>query len=167
MSVISRLVAFLAESLGPDRQGRDGDEDPGPQREAEDRLAAAALLVHVARVDGSLDETENARLARLFRAGFDLSDEEAERLVARATAYDDETSNVASLVEIVARDADAAERRHLLAMAYSVAAADGSVHEFEDDLVWRVGRLLGFDDDEIVAQRDGAVPASASPGEPA
>ncbi len=38
-------------------------------------------------------------------------------------------------------------------MAWSVAAADGRVDEFEEALVERLGRLLGFDDAAIAAAR--------------
>jgi uncharacterized tellurite resistance protein B-like protein len=34
-------------------------------------------------------------------------------------------------------------------MAWSVAGADGSVHEFEEALVWRLGGLLGLDEAAI------------------
>jgi uncharacterized tellurite resistance protein B-like protein len=34
-------------------------------------------------------------------------------------------------------------------MAYRIAAADGAIHEFEDDLIWRTGRLLGFSDSDL------------------
>jgi tellurite resistance protein len=38
-------------------------------------------------------------------------------------------------------------------MAWSVAAADGNVDEFEEALVERLGRLLGFDEAAISAAR--------------
>jgi uncharacterized tellurite resistance protein B-like protein len=39
-------------------------------------------------------------------------------------------------------------------MAWSVAGADGDLHEFEEALVWRLGKLLGFDEPAIAAARD-------------
>jgi hypothetical protein len=87
--------------------------------EAEQHLAAAALLVHVARVDGS----GPSPAPRSGRSG-GLGDGPAGR----------------------ARPPPASRRparRGLLGLAWAVAAADGQVHEFEDDLVWRVGQLLG------------------------
>ncbi|MGO4571961.1 TerB family tellurite resistance protein [Microvirga sp. 2TAF3] len=43
------------------------------------------------------------------------------------------------------------ERPRLLALAYRVAAIDGVVHEFEDDLIWRMGRLLGLSAETLAA----------------
>ncbi|WP_128565899.1 TerB family tellurite resistance protein [Methylobacterium crusticola] len=145
MSLITRLRAYAAEMFGA----------PAPQADAEtgQHLAAAALLVHVARVDGTLAAVERERLARLLRGSFAASQAEAEVLIDRAIGFDDETRDVAELVGLIGRDAPEAERRGLLGMAWAVAAADGQVHEFEDDLVWRLGQLLGFDDAAITATR--------------
>jgi uncharacterized tellurite resistance protein B-like protein len=41
-------------------------------------------------------------------------------------------------------------------MAYRVAAVDGFVDEFEDDLVWRIGRLLRLDEGAVAAIREDA-----------
>lgn len=148
MPLVARLVAYAADAFGLSAP-RDGPAD--------DALAAVALLVHVARVDGALGPAERRRLTRLVQGRFAATPEEAEALVDRAVAFDDETRDVATLVEMIGREAREADRRRLLAMAYVVAAADGRLHEFEEDLVWRVGRLLGFDDAAIVAARDGAL----------
>jgi uncharacterized tellurite resistance protein B-like protein len=147
MPLVARLVAYAADAFGlhpPD--------DP-----SDAALAAVALLVHVARVDGAIGAAERARLTRLVQGRFAETLEAAEALVDQAASFDDETRDVAALVEMIGRDAREADRRRLLAMAYTVAAADGRLHEFEDDLVWRVGHLLGFDDAEIVAARDAAL----------
>jgi uncharacterized tellurite resistance protein B-like protein len=145
MSLIARLRAAAADLFGT----------PASQADPEvgQRLAAAALLVHVARVDGTLAAVEHARLARLLRGAFAMSEAAAQALIARAMRVDDETRDVAELVEQIGRDAPETDRRSLLGLAWAVAAADGQVHEFEDDLVWRVGQLLGLDDAAIAATR--------------
>jgi uncharacterized tellurite resistance protein B-like protein len=46
-------------------------------------------------------------------------------------------------------------------MAYRIAALDGYLHEFEEDLLWRIGRLLGLSDSEVVALREKALQSLA------
>jgi uncharacterized tellurite resistance protein B-like protein len=53
------------------------------------------------------------------------------------------------MVDRIVHDVPSEERPRLLSMAYRIAAADGAIHEFEDDLIWRTGRLLGFSDSDL------------------
>ncbi|MGY6567509.1 MAG: tellurite resistance TerB family protein [Salinarimonas sp.] len=115
-------------------------------------LAAVALLVHVARADGRFSGAERHRLEAATHAHFCESAREATHLVRRAEALDDETGDVTALLEMIGRDEEA--RRRVLVLAFSVASADGHLQEIEENLVWRVGRLLGFDDDAIKAIRE-------------
>ena len=143
MSLIARLRAYATEALGV------GATEPVDDT----HLAATALLVHVARVDGILAPAESERLSRLVQGHYAEGPDAARALIARATAVDAETRDLASLVEMIPHEANKAERRDLLTMAWSVAAADGTVDEFEEALVERLGRLLGFDEAAIAASR--------------
>jgi uncharacterized tellurite resistance protein B-like protein len=158
MPLISRLLARLTHAVGA--------REEGSSPELDEQLAVAALLVHVARVDGSLGPLEQDRLVRLFKDRFGLAEARAERLIERAKNLDDATSDVADLVEAVATGTDPGERRRILRMAFAVAMADGRLHEFEDDLVWRVGHLLGCAESEITVERRLALdPELAAPRE--
>ena len=137
MSLIARLRAFATEALGVGAPFGGGPVD-------DTHLAATALLVHVARVDGILAPAESERLSRLVEGHYAEGPEAARALIARATAIDAETRDVASLVEMIPHEADSAEREELLAMAWSVAA---------EALVERLGRMLGFDEAAIGAAR--------------
>jgi uncharacterized tellurite resistance protein B-like protein len=144
MPLIPRLIETVADWVGRPRAAAETMDE---------RLAAAALLVHVAKVDGRLAASEGERLRQLVAERFGLGSDAAARLVERAEARDREGDDIAAMIDVIGRDAPEAERRRLVAMAYAVAAADGVLAEFEDDLVWRLGRLLGFRDGEIAALR--------------
>ena len=115
-------------------------------------LGATALLVHVARVDGRFSDAERRRLAAAAHAHFCRSAREATHLVRRAQALDDEVNDVSEILDLVGRGEE--ERRRALALAFAVATADGAMGEIEENLVWRVGHLLGFDDATITAIRE-------------
>ncbi|GAB6844657.1 putative tellurite resistance protein B-like protein [Methylorubrum rhodinum] len=147
MALLSRLLAYASSAFGlpaPTEALPDGDEA---------HLAATALLVHIARADGVLDAAETERLARLVRGRYADSDAAARDLIARAAAFDAQTRDLTSLVELIGEDGAPEQREKLLAMAWAVAGADGAVHEFEEALVWRLGKLLGFDEAGIQAAR--------------
>lgn len=153
MSLITRLIARMSEAIGG-RNGLDGQEAAQEAAQegagsADERLAVAALLVHVARVDGTMSETERDALARLLATRFGVTASGAALLIARADTLDREVDDVAELIEMMGHGVDEQDRRRLLAMASEVAAADGAVGEFETDLVWRLGRLLGIEQPDI------------------
>ncbi|HEV2542197.1 MAG TPA: TerB family tellurite resistance protein [Methylobacterium sp.] len=148
MALLQRLFSYASSAFGlptPAETVPDGSEE---------HLAATALLVHVARADGVLDPAEAERLVRLVRRRYAESDAEAASLIERAAAFETQTRDMTSLVELIGSDGSSPEERErLLAMAWSVAGSDGEVHEFEEALVWRLGKLLGFDEAGIAAAR--------------
>lgn len=146
MSLIARLRAYAADAFGVVSRNAVSDED-------DEHLAATALLVHVARADGTLAPVERERLARLVEGRYASSRTEADALIARAVDFDTQTRDMAMLVELMGHELDVAERGRLLVMAWSVAGADGAVHEFEEALVWRLGGLLGLDEEAIAEAR--------------
>lgn len=109
---------------------------------ADEQLAAAARRLQVARVDDRERRTLNAVLEH----GFDLPAGAADRLGYRADDLGRGTDDVSGLVDMSGHSLDDDARRGLVGMACGLAVSDGQIGEFEDDLVWRVGRLLGFDD---------------------
>jgi uncharacterized tellurite resistance protein B-like protein len=147
MSLVTKLIDLVSEVVSPGG-ARDGDADE------DGRLATAALLVHVARVDGAIGEAERSSLARLLMDRFGLSAVAVERLLARADRLDREVDDITALIDMMGHSLDDLGKRDLVAMAYRVAVADGQVQEFEDDLVWRLGHLLGFGDAEIADIRE-------------
>ncbi|AWM85606.1 TerB family tellurite resistance protein [Microvirga sp. 17 mud 1-3] len=144
MSFLSHLRAFFGPAAVP--EGSDGHGE---------QLTVAALLALVAQADGRLLRVEEEELRRALRARFGLEESEVERLVARARDGDAAPDPATTLIDRIVQDIPPTERPRLLALAYRIAAVDGNIHEFEDDLIWRTGRLLGLSETELAdARRD-------------
>jgi uncharacterized tellurite resistance protein B-like protein len=106
------------------------------------RLAAAALMVHVATLDGVLSDTERARLVNLVRTRFELDDDKADELVTAAQAADREAVDFYRFTRILMRSLDDAGRQRIIEMMWEMALNDGAVSEFEDNAIWRIADLL-------------------------
>jgi uncharacterized tellurite resistance protein B-like protein len=135
--MINRIKALLAGS-GP------GEPDRHPEEEL--RLAAAALLVEAARMDGKFDADERATVARLLRERFELNDIEATTLVAEAEEAVEETGQLYAFTRVVKDRYSDAERIGMIEMLWEVALADGQVDHFESNLLRRVGGLIFVSD---------------------
>ena len=107
----------------------------------EPKLAVAALLVHLAAVDGQVKPEEREALKGALIDYYELGEDEVERLIAEATRRDSEavdfyrfTSALASLPED--------EKIEIVRMMWQVVFADKKNHELEDNMVWRIAELI-------------------------
>jgi uncharacterized tellurite resistance protein B-like protein len=122
-----------------------GRAEPRALGADEHQLAAAALLFHVIAVDGIVSRDERQVLAAVLKRHFDLDDKETEVLIAAAEQADKEAVDLYGFTSILKRQAEEADREKIVEMMWRLVYADGAVHEFEDNVIWRVAELLGVD----------------------
>jgi uncharacterized tellurite resistance protein B-like protein len=106
------------------------------------RVAAAALLVHAATIDGGMSENENHKLQAVLKTCFALDDATTTALIDAGTAAEHEAVDLYRFTSSINRSLDEAGRRHIIEMMWEVIYADGRLNEFEDNLVWRAADLL-------------------------
>lgn len=145
--MLERLKGFLATLAGADETGPDAD-DP--------RLAAVALLVHVANADGGREASESARLNALVAQAYQLSDADAERLIARGAFADEESVDFYRFTRILARALDRDAKRAFVSMMWQVAYSDRALAEVEDHVIARIAELIGIEKAERIALRQAA-----------
>ncbi|HYJ58890.1 MAG TPA: TerB family tellurite resistance protein [Methyloceanibacter sp.] len=146
MTVWTRFKELVDRVAGHEMPARNFQED-------ELRLASAALLVHASIIDGKVDASERQKLKELLRQRFDLGDEEVRRLVHEAGMEESESVDLYGFTSVLCRELDQDGRRRIVEMLWEVAMADGAVHEFESNLVWRAAELLGVSTRDRVTLR--------------
>jgi uncharacterized tellurite resistance protein B-like protein len=135
--MLDAIKTFLSDLTGrPEPRALGADEQ---------QLAAAALLFHVIAVDGIVSADERRVLAAVLKRHFDLDDKETEALIAAAEEADKEAVDLYSFTSVLKRQAEEADREKIVEMMWRLVYADGAVHEFEDNVIWRVAELLGVD----------------------
>jgi uncharacterized tellurite resistance protein B-like protein len=107
------------------------------------RLAAASLLYHVVALDGVVDEDERARLRHVLMDEFSLGKAESDELIDDAAEADREAVDLYGFTSLLKAHLDDEGRRNVIGLMWQMVYADGAVHEFEDNVVWRVAELLG------------------------
>lgn len=109
-------------------------------------LAAAALLVEAACMDGRLDDTERATIFDILTTRFHLNEEEAEALFHAAHSAQEEATQLIRFTRTLKDNYAEPERIALIEMMWQVALADGVIHDYEDSLIRRVAGLLYVSD---------------------
>jgi len=108
----------------------------------EPRLAVAALLVHLAAVDGVVKPEERQALRAALQDFYELSADEVDHLIAEATHHDSQSVDFYRFTSALsALDSDA--RIEIVRMMWQVVFADHKNHELEDNMVWRIAELIG------------------------
>src|SRR6056297_2723482 len=74
--------------------------------ESDHRLAATALLVHVADADGHFDDNERERMKRIVIDRFGLDASDAARLISEALQSDHESIGIDYFVNVLNRTLD-------------------------------------------------------------
>jgi uncharacterized tellurite resistance protein B-like protein len=108
------------------------------------RLAAAALLVHAAAIDGNVSDVERAKLHAIIKRRFGLDDAATDELVTEATEAERDAIDLYHFTSLINRSLDEDGRRRVVEMMWEMVYADGQVGEFEDNLIWRAADLLGI-----------------------
>jgi uncharacterized tellurite resistance protein B-like protein len=108
----------------------------------EPKLAVAALLVHLAAIDGSVSEVERTALRGTLMDYYSLSEAEVDKLVLEATRRDQESVDFYRFTSALS-SLDDSEKLEIIRMMWQVVFADKKNHELEDNMVWRIAELIG------------------------
>jgi uncharacterized tellurite resistance protein B-like protein len=117
------------------------------------RVAAAALLVHVATLDGDLSGSARQKLRDLLMAQFSLTDVLTDELIEAAVAADREAVDFYHFTSLLMRTLDEQGRLSVVEMLWEMAFIDGAISEFEDNMMWRVADLLAVSPRDRIALR--------------
>jgi uncharacterized tellurite resistance protein B-like protein len=132
----------------------EGGKHPSRFEQDDYRLTAAALLMHAATIDGAPSDAERENLHVLIKQRFKLDDATTDELVTEATAAEQEAIDLYHFTARLNRSLDQAGRARIVEMMWQIVYADGTVTEFEDNLIWRAADLLGVSRDERIALRE-------------
>jgi uncharacterized tellurite resistance protein B-like protein len=128
----------------------EGDKHPAHFAHNDYRLAAAALLVHAAAIDGDVGDAEREKLHTVIKRQFALDEATTDELVAEATEAEHDAIDLYHFTSLINRSLDEEGRRRVVEMMWEIAYADGDVDEFEKNLIWRAADLLGVSSRERI-----------------
>jgi len=137
---------FIAEFV-------EGDKHPSQFAEDDYRLAAVALLVHAAAVDGEMSGSERDKLHAIVKQRFALDEAATDELIDKATAAEHEAVDLYHFTTLLNRVLDEEGRARVIEMMWQIVYADGRRDELEDNLLWRAADLLGVSSRERIELR--------------
>lgn len=129
---------------------------PGePQADGEHRLkvAAAVLLVEVARSDHEFTDAERATVLASVQRKFELGAAEARELLSLAEAESSQAHDIYQFVAAVNAGFPLERKVRLLEELWRAALADSSLHGQEEHLIRRVADMLHLPHSQFIAAK--------------
>ena len=117
------------------------------------KLAASALLVEAAVLDGNFDTDERATIEKLLGERFQLQPEEARQLITDAEHEIEGSVELYSFARTIKDALDHNQRIEIIEMLWQVVLIDGALHEYESNLIRRLAGLIYVSDRESGAAK--------------
>jgi uncharacterized tellurite resistance protein B-like protein len=110
--------------------------------EAALHLAAAVLLIQVAKSDHRLEELELARIERVLQREWGLDPQDLTDLMKTADETTEAHVSLHTHVDMINANFSAERKCSLVRGLWEVACADGEIHHYEEALVRRLADLI-------------------------
>lgn len=144
--MLDRIKSLFTEPVAEDRV---------PQSDAL-HIAAAALLVRAAQIDGHMDEGEAQLLSRLVGPHFGLDETAAARLIDEAKQAVNEASDLFQFTNRINAHFGEGHKIVLLELLWQIVLSDGVVDDYEANLLRRVAGLIYVTDQQAGQARKAA-----------
>jgi uncharacterized tellurite resistance protein B-like protein len=130
--MLNRLKAFFGDEAEP----------AAVDDEAALHLAAAVLLVQVAKSDHQIESLELERVKQVLRDQWSIDDADLTDLMAVADATTEEHVSLHAQVDRINSSFSPTQKCSLVRGLWDVACADGEIHHYEELLVRRLADLI-------------------------
>lgn len=142
----------------------DGEKHPSQFADDDYRLAAVALLVHAAAIDGDMSQSERDKLHAVVKRRFSLDEASTDELIDKATLAEHESVDLFHFTSLLNRTLDEEGRARVIEMMWEIVYADGRRDELEDNLLWRAADLLGVSQRQRIELRQRIAKEAGEPG---
>ena len=117
------------------------------------RLATAALMIEMQRMDATVtaEETDTARAA--LRVRFGLSPAEADELLALADDARREATDYFQFTSLINQHFNSIQKVALIDSLWRIAYADNTLHDYEEHLVRKIADLLYVSHADFIAAK--------------
>lgn len=131
-------------------------EEQGPEKEPDVNLAAAALMLEVAKSDFETDDDELQQIINNLKPLFHLSDETANALLAEAKTHTTAATDLHGYTRLINEHYDRPQKFQLLTLMWQVALSDGALHKYEDSLIRKVSDLIHLGHSDFIRSKKAA-----------
>ena len=119
-------------------------------------IAAAALLIEMARIDYSEEPEEMETISKLLQSDFGINQSEINELISLAS---DETDNMTSyhkFTTTINKECDVVDKTNILKLLWRIAFVDGRIDKYEEHMIRKIANLIYIPREQQVAAKRAA-----------
>jgi uncharacterized tellurite resistance protein B-like protein len=116
-------------------------------------VAICALLVEVARTDGTFSQTEMEAISSILKEKYGLSQEDADALVAESQKKLDESVDLWQFAKLIDENYSIDERIEIVETLWRIVYVDGRMDKYEHHLMRKFGKLLRLTHEQLIAAK--------------
>jgi uncharacterized tellurite resistance protein B-like protein len=117
------------------------------------QVAAAVLLIEVARSDHNFSDTERQAVLESVRRKFGLDASQAQEVLALAEAESHDAHDIYQFTSTIDATFTLEQKLRLIEELWRAAYSDSKVHEYEEHLIRRVCDLLHLSHSQFIAAK--------------
>ena len=141
--MIDRLLSMLDDLVS-------GSQGAAPREDMTIQLAAAALMIEVARADQTKQDVELNRIESVLSEQFHLESEKLHELIAAASDRVEQAHDLFQFTQLINENFSYEEKRRLLYAMWQVAFADSRIEALEEHVIRRVSDLLHLQQKDFI-----------------
>lgn len=145
--MLNALRKFFDEHIAPKA------DDPRAGAERRAQIAAAVLMVEVARSDNDYSEAERQAVLASVQGKFGLSPAEATEMLALAEAESREAHDIFQFTSQIDASFSPEQKVRFIEELWRAAYADSTLHEYEEHLIRRVADMLHLSHAQFIAAK--------------
>jgi uncharacterized tellurite resistance protein B-like protein len=145
--MLNALRKFFDQHIAPQ------PDEPKASAERRAQIAAAVLLVEVARADHDYSEGERQTVLASVQNKFGLSATEAQEMLALAEAESREAHDIFQFTSKIDASFSPEQKVRLIEELWRAAYADSVLHEYEEHLIRRVADMLHLSHSQFIGAK--------------
>lgn len=146
-TMLTQIKAFFEQNLLP------GTKDTEEQAQHRLRLAVAALLLEMTRMDDQVRPEECEIVETAIGSQFGLSASETQALIDLAAAERREATDYFQFTSLINAHYTQQQRVQLIEQLWAIAYADETLHHYEEHLVRKIAQLLHVPHSAFIAAK--------------
>jgi len=152
------MFEYLRKVLAPSQEqiqevSREITEPSGKAASKRHQVAAAALLVEVAKADGEFSKDERKRIIELMKKDFDLEDECVNELLALSEQKVKDSVSIYEFSSVINESFTQQEKLDLIRNLWRIIYEDGKLDSHEDRLIKIIGSTMNIEHKDIIAAK--------------